>query len=572
MKPGGTIDRVFSKIIDTPLYWPVKTVRSLLDRLTEAREEWTGRLVSLRLRQFMGRCSVWMIRLCTTVGEPGVKRLWEKVADPDVPEQERRMALYSAVMATLRAVSTARRYQFHWTNRSRRNDQENVVPLAFAAAGIHRAGLDNRTAQWALSHWGQGKGPEIMIHPKTIGAGILNLGLFHELFHMTSPLGGGFCLNGNAMEILANRFAVEMAHPLPGLIHYAETDAKALINRTLDCTEVMRTTSRRMFHISVPATGDASKGSIVVQAGERFPKWWDWGGNGDPPAWDDLAFWSKPGLVDFRPPNIYPAPAHTLTGPGGFLNLQTKDGLYYAMPMHPKIWPLLAETGILSPEEFAGMALGNRIDQVGVKDIQGIEMDGSTIISGGRYFILYMRRRGILFPSHLSLESYEVLAIEDEDDYLYHAWEKALSGQRFRSGPLLPPGNPQRHEHLVPFNNWWSADQEGREKAFDYWAEMVTDKFMRGLTAQDEDERQTHEAMLILAMLSNKGIMQQPAFGAQSVQDKLFEYGQRHGTFDPLSEPLHLWAGELADHPVMKEAQSRLDQIRADFGSRSGRA
>ena len=54
-----------------------------------------------------------------------------------------------------------------------------------------------------------------------------------------------------------------------------------------------------------------------------------------------------------------------------------------------------------------------------------------------------------------------------------------MSGRKPRWGPLLPPLDPQRHEHLVPFDNWWLANREWREITFDNWAQMLANKFLR---------------------------------------------------------------------------------------------
>ena len=91
---------------------------------------------------------------------------------------------------------------------------------------------------------------------------------------------------------------------------------------------------------------------------------------------------------------------------------------------------------------------------------------------------------------------------------------------------------------------------------------------MQNRTARGEDKRQTHDGLLILDMLANKGIMRHPEFAASSVEADLSLYRQRHGRLPSLDGPVYLWAGELADHPVMKEAQDILDQIRAVIDSR----
>ena len=71
-------------------------------------------------------------------------------------------------------------------------------------------------------------------------------------------------------------------------------------------------------------------------------------------------------------------------------------------------------------------------------------------------------------------------------------------------GPLLPFMDPQRHEHLVPFDNWWLATKEWREVTFDFWAELVAGKFIRDLTARETQERQRQEGVKIEDILSGR--------------------------------------------------------------------
>ena len=194
MKPGGTIDRAFSKIIDTPLYWPVKTIRSLLNRLTEAREEWTDRPASLRLRLFVERCWLFVcgqiVRVSTGSVEPGMNNLRRMPPDPDIPEYERRMASYSSVMATLRSYACNTRYQFDWSHPHGGNNEGVLLLLSLEAVGVDWSSLDESTPQWALSlsRSHSGVRPAVRFSPRSTRDGTLGYELSHELFHMASPL------------------------------------------------------------------------------------------------------------------------------------------------------------------------------------------------------------------------------------------------------------------------------------------------------------------------------------------------------------------------------------------------
>ena len=287
---------------------------------------------------------------------------------------------------------------------------------------------------------------------------------------------------------------------MPGLIRYAETDSRPLLNDGLNFFEVMRTTGRRMFAIATPVASNFENGSIVLQSGKGHPPWWDQGINRFTPSWDDLVLWSKPGLVDFYPPYVHWAPILMSTGHHSFLNSQTIDGLYYVDEITGEFWSGLAEGGVLDPGDFTGLSPGEC--QFSLWDIPEIgEWEGGNVIEGGHYLVLLMRASPVLFPERRAHEMYILLAVKDEDGCLYEAWEQAARGRKPSWGPLLPPLDPQRHEHLVPFDNWWYADRKWREITFDYWAEMMTNKFMRDLSADDKEKRQTWEAALTTEIL-----------------------------------------------------------------------
>ena len=504
MKPGGTIDKAVIKMMDTPLYRPVKTVRSWVDQLAQAREKWADRPVSPRLGRFIGRCwllvCVWIVRGSSE--EPGVTNLVERLQEPDTPENERRMAPYSSVMAMLRSHTLGRHYQFDWSHPHGSANEGGLLLLCLGAVGIDGSALDESTPQWALSLSSSRSGarPAIMFSPQSTKDGTLGHELTHELFHMASPLGGGLCRDGHAREILAHRFAVELSNPVPGLLRYAETDSRPLLNAGLNFVEVMRTTGRRMFSIATPVAGDFGNGSIVRQSGKGPPPWWDRGINQFTPSWDDLVLWAKPGSVDFYPPNVSWAPALMSTGPQSLLNSQTIDGLYYVEELPGEFWPSLTESGLLDPDDFRG--LGPDECRFNLWDISEIEESaGISVVEGGRYFVLLMRKNLVFFPERRDHEMYFLLAVEDEDGDLYEAWDRATSGRRPSWGPLLPPMDPQRHEHLVPFDNWWYADRKWRDITFDYWSEMLTNKFMRDLSAGDKEKRETWEAALTTEIL-----------------------------------------------------------------------
>ena len=510
MKPGGIIDTVVSRLVGTPLYWPVKEVRRRLDHLAEARERWAERPLSLRLRAIIVRFSALIVRASASGVEPGIKNLRRMPPDLDIPDYERQIASYSAVMAGFRFWAVTTKDRFTWSN-------PLVLQSILEAAGIAASPSDERTRQQALSRSRPQLGdlPEIMFNPRSIAIGTLNHELSHELFHAASPLGGGLCLDGHAREILANRFAVEMTHPVPGVVYSAEADAARTLDSPFAFEEVMRISSRRMFAITIPVDGDGNKGSIVLQESGSLTSW----GNPDlarlTPSWDDLVLWSKPGVVDYYPPNVSWKPELIPTGAHGFVNLQTIDGLYYVMPSTDDVWSMFTESGIVGLADFSGLAPG--LASFDARDIPEIATeDHHVVIEGGQYLVLHMLRNVVSFPQYLSHEMHQLFAIRDEDGYLFQAWEQAAGGRKPSWGPLLPPLDSQLHEHLAPFDNWWRANSAWKEITFNLWAAMMSNRFMRDLTADEKREKQTWEAEKIEDMRNGQ---YEPGFVARPAQN-----------------------------------------------------
>ena len=488
MKPGEKLYTVVSRIVGALLGWPVEKVGKSLQRLAEARERFADRLRSLGLQALTERFSILAIRANASVGEPGVGNLRRMPPTLDLPEYEHRMAGYSAVMAAYRSWAVRMKGNFTLSD-----------PLALQAfleaAWFIVTPLDKRTRRWALSRSRPrlGERPEIMFNANSELLGTRNHQQSHELFHQVSPLGGGLCLDRHAREIVANRFAVEWANSLPGLIYSAETDAASALDRPFAFEEVMRLSNRSMFSITIPADSDGRNGSIVLQARGGSVPWESHQTGRLPRSWDDIVLWSKPGQVDCSPQNISWNPRLLIpTDVHGFLNLQTPDGLYFFRPLTDGQWSALTDSGIVEPDDFAGLAPGQvRFD---LRDIPETAIaDQGNAIEGGQYLVLRFLRDVVLYRELSYQRTHQLLAVKDEDGYLYQAWEQASHGSKPSWGPLLPPFDSQRHEYLIPFDNWWQANREWRELAFDHWAGMMTGKFMRDLTTDEQEKRQLME-------------------------------------------------------------------------------
>ena len=487
MRLRRLIDDLASMLMRTPLYWPVPRSRELLRRLAESRDRWADRPRSLGLTKLVERFSVFTTKTAVNIGESGVQNFKRMPKTLDLPESEKRMAAYSAVMAAYRSWAIGGKDNFNLPDAT-------ALHAFLEAAGFKVTPLSKGTRRWALSRSRSqlGEQPEIMFNSSQEIRGTRNHQHSHELFHKASPVGGLLCLDGHAREIMANRFAVELANSLPGLIYSAETNATLALDSPFAFEEVMRLSARSMFSITTPAEGDDGVGSIVLQAGKGSVPWESQQTGRLLRSWDDLVLWSKPGQVDVFPTNFSWNPRLMPTDAHGFVNLQTTDGLYFFRPLSEAQWSALTASGIVVPGDFWGLSPGEvRFD---LRDIpETVVEDQDSVIEGGQYLVLRMLRDVVQYRKLRYQTTHQLLAVKDEDSLLYQAWERVVGGNKAAWGPLLPPFDSHRHEHLVPFDNWWQANRDWREFAFDYWAGMVTAKFMRDLTAEEQERRRALE-------------------------------------------------------------------------------
>ena len=136
-----------------------------------------------------------------------------------------------------------------------------------------------------------------------------------------------------------------------------------------------------------------------------------------------------------------------------------------------------------------------------------------NLIEGGDYLLIYSLIHETIFgPVREHVEMHQLMAVQDDNGFLFNAWDRAMSGPDPGGGPLLPHSDSQLHEHLIPFNHWRFFNDADREKAFNYWAETITSKFMQNLTPQNEEKRQANEISLIIDMLSNEGSCRSRSF------------------------------------------------------------
>ena len=500
MRLDRIVSTIVSRAVGTPIRWSAGGSLNALYYVDEAREKWSNRPDSLRLRTLMERLSVLFFRKVASAQEPEVNNLVNVLNAPpypDIPEYERQVTAYSAFMAVFKVDASSEGERFSLA-------QPSSLKSYLEVAGIGTSPLDKRTPLQALSRSRPkpGERPEFMFNPRSIKSGTLNHELSHELFHTASPLGGGLCLDGHAREILANRFAVEVSHPVPWMIRLAEADAARVLDSPFAFEEVMRISNRPMFAVTVPVD-KGEQGSIVLQARGNLIQW------GDPErtrlsqTWDELVLWSKLGKVDYFPPGVSWKPELLPADGHGFVNLQTIDGLYYVIPCTDDIWSSFTDSGIVDLTNLAGLAPG--IARFHLQEVSEIASENHHIVlEGGQYLVIHVLRNVVSVPGYHSHRTYQLFGIKDEAGQLYQAWEQATDGWERGWGPLLPIMDPHRHEHLVPFDNWWLATKEWREVTFDFWAELVAGKFIRDLTAGETQERQRREEAKIEGLLSGR--------------------------------------------------------------------
>ena len=545
---------------------PANLARTLADCLREADRALTERPLKFRLRRLI--LLPWAQITCNILLRKESRLLKRASAyEPDAPE--RRALLLSALVSGLRKTVAFRRLMFHWADNTRGIGALFFTENVLVVLGLRLGLLDHRNPELSSSAWTKGDAPEICVNTSLFRDKVQRRhAVHHELGHEILPHGRGRRRSGHAKEVLVDRFAMEMSHPLPAIIQYAETDAEAMMTK-YPSEEVMRTTSRQMFTVMIPVSGDYRRGRIILQAPASFSPSEDLKVHGDaiPQAWDDLVFWSKRGLVDFYPPQVSWVPSVTIWNDHGRLSFQTRDGLYYDVGDTINVWPLLMDAGILT---WGFAASGPQKEDFCFKHIPEVQIAGCTI-GGGRYLIVHKRKWFAPVGTNEFNEMHVLLAIEDGDGSLLRAWGKALGKRKPKWGPILPSSDPQRHDDLKAFNDWWTYPFNQREEVFDHWARMIEKKFCRSVSEIGEKMRIRDESAVVFDLLAEHvGEWSGPTvasrrahttrtngFVADSVEKKLKKYAELNGQWNPFVEPVHLWAKELADHPVMVQLEQR---------------
>ena len=572
MMLSRAVDRLRARLIDTDTYWNVREfieefgVR-LEERFADPPEFAPRRWAFLWIVAPLSKLVIWP--LFRTI-YPEVDRHRARISDSSSSDLRRRRELFLGVMAGLRFGSIIKSNRFGWS------DREGKLARRLVSFALHCAGMKINEApvSHAVSAW-DGNVPNIYISPNVYGHGRSNLNrtLFHELFHLSAPSGRGLCNSGHVKELLANRFATEMSHPIPAIVRAAETSAHALIHRGVNPEELMWATNRPMFSAIIPASREFAmgyqvvRGHLVAPAPETFSArelWQDDIRVDQSP--DNLLLWAT-ALLDYYPPHVTWGPPGRFFDDLGDLYLLSREGLYYRVGKSTDAWLPLAEAGVL---DFRG----NDYEQVSyyTRNIPEINL-GNCTIGGGHYLIVRHVGSSVSIPkSHEGLNMYHhLLAIEDKDGYLTSAWSDAIrSGV---AGPLISPEDRQEFNQSHSFNDWWSVDDDewfyGRDSSFDTWQTFIDSKFMGIPPRSEVRSRERVEVGLIALLLRDHdldhtsgdsvhdwaaGETWHPPIRAHRIAQLLLEHDKRRGSWIVRDEPIHNWAKELTDNPVLQKA------------------
>ena len=553
------IDWAIRRVSEIEFYWTVKPyVDEIEKRLEEPLEvtpwRWIARRMRTSLRMALANGNSWLVlRLVLR----SVLRHRKRMTDSSISETERRRELYLGVMESLKFISVLKRHRFNWSADELRR---SMVIFAFDLAGV-KLSFGPTGKPWAISAW-EGNVPHIKVDPRRvfhagwIMPGIMGPTLFHELFHLAAPAGRGLVRHGHVREELANRFAHNMSHPFPGIVHAAKTNADILMNGPVKLEEVMWATRRRMFTIRIPATRDYVKSHIVVQAPESFsPRALKIEGH---PVEQDLRYlllWATSSLIDFYPPHTSWSPPGTFQNALGRLSFQISDVMYYGVGNTALAMRGLAKCGVVDPRKWLPGRTSHYIRSVPEIDL------GDCTIGGGRYLVAHREQGTIVFPKGHATSFHQLVAIEDGDGNLASAWAEA--GKRGEAGPLLLPGD----QRSVISSDWWSmSPDDWLDGPFDAWKDTIDKGFMgTPFSPSDLQHREWREELLILEIFQDhdsreptrywaEGETTHPAFRAHRITKLLLNHDKHRGSWKVAQEPIHSWAEELSDHPVLLRA------------------
>ena len=360
-------------------------------------------------------------------------------------EAERNRQLFLAVMAGIKE------YYYPWNQTFGRND---IMTRIFEAAGISMSEIaDSQVDSYAFSRWQEDGRPLIELHPniKMTPPDIFNKTVFHELFHLISPIGMHLQSSFALSEVLANLFAREMSHPMPIVTHIGQRTLEIPAGSAppyYPVNELLRATNRQAFAISHSyQTGESlDYRRVVLFQLESFSKI----RAGTEELWDAFLAhaWAAPNAV-LRPMTDCYELAVDIPGS---LNCISQHGVVHYMGPDNVVWDRLngiesliseLQPSIEKPRPFA------------LVEIPAVCESGVNI-RGGHHFVVcsnYIRQNDFRRMSD-GLIVHSLLFIEDERDGSSLAWAWYEAGLNNRSGPFLLAGDAQPNTHPKTFEDW----------------------------------------------------------------------------------------------------------------------
>ena len=344
--------------------------------------------------------------------------------------------------------------------------QTDQLAQIFEAAGVEVAEIDgDSTNAAALASWDK-KGPKILIDPyeKRHGAHRVNHALFHEMFHLVSKDGLGLCGDPlDPKEILANRFAREMAYPFPAVVRAALNSVDTFVSAGFPLEELLRVTDKQAFHVNVhlsqpKATITAFQSSDTLNLEHDL----------DRTSLETLLAWAPEGEV--RRPFL-----NTAWSPRFYESYMvyhlSEEGLYRAVGEDEDAWMKLCDSGA-----FDGVHLENQESQYFWRTISEIR-EGNLTIRGGNYLGISILHG--VHPHTGDNPKRSILFIRDADGALASTWQAALRMGQY--GPMLLPEDRLNLDFPLTYLEW---------------CRWIEDGFLKGAPAEAIKARKTVEPIL----------------------------------------------------------------------------
>ena len=372
--------------------------------------------------------------------------------DTSRPMRIRRQELFRGVMAGLKAEFSG---WIDFAQRLPNLDLQLILEAAGVAVVTKKSTSNDANRTLADNVWREtDERPEIHLNPLVQGR-LVNLTLFHELFHLTHPAvqGRGHAELRTPVEILATFFAREMLLPAPAAQNLLTTNVARFPDSLAE--SALRHSRREAFEFVFESSSDShSLLQVVVPSPPHNPY--------KEPLFPSLDVLSASLFGE----NCYGGGVPLLSefaispGPQGqdapILQSVTPDGLRGLKDFGKSVSQALQDAGVIDAQfdSFKGF-LGSKelhfdaavpIPKMHLKDVQ---------IGGGQYFCLWAPTMSFrVYDPELDLRPQDCLiAIEDDDGSLAGRWLQNQA-QGHPGGPLALPADLVDDKRRASFDDW----------------------------------------------------------------------------------------------------------------------